>query len=342
MVNANVLRGLVPLASLSPSDRAEVARFARLGAYREGQVIFNRGEAAKTSIWLLSGSVELLDESGTRRVGGGTPEAAHPIAQGARRAATGTARGDCEVLLVDRDRLDLVLTWSQSAGMEVVHVGEDAAGAGDDWMGAMLRSPAFERIPPANIARLFAAMKPVDFKAGDLLVRQGEPGNAYYVITAGRCHVLFKDPAGKLSELAKLGPGQGFGEEALLSGEPRGATVRALESGRVMRLEAEDFNRFLRAPLLREVGVDEIPAAAVLVDVRLPEEFRRGRLPGALSLPLSRLRAECRRLDPAACYVIYCDTGRRSASAAWLLCERGFDARVLAGGVPVDELPVRG
>jgi CRP-like cAMP-binding protein len=342
MVNANVLRGLVPLASLSPPDRAEVARFARLGAYRDAQVIFNRGESAKTSVWLLEGTVELLDESGTRRVSGGTAEAAHAIAQGARRAATGTARGDCSVLLVDRERLDLVLTWSQSAGMEVVHVGDDAEGAGDDWMGAMLRSPAFESIPPANIAQLFAAMKPVDFKAGDLLVRQGEPGQAYYVITAGRCHVLSKDPAGKLTELAKLGPGQGFGEEALLSGDPRSATVRALGPGRVMRLEAQDFNRFLRAPLLREVAVDDIPAEAVLVDVRLPEEFRRGRLPGALNLPLSSLRTQCQRLDPAACYVIYCDTGRRSASAAWLLCERGFDARLLAGGIPVDELPVRG
>jgi rhodanese-related sulfurtransferase len=189
---------------------------------------------------------------------------------------------------------------------------------------------------------LFASMKPVDFKAGDLLVRQGEPGDAYYVVTAGRCHVLLKDASGKLAELAKLGPGQGFGEEALLSGNPRGATVRALEPGRVMRLSVDDFNRFLRAPLLREVAVDDIPADATLVDVRTSDEYRRGRLPDALNIPLASVRAEAPKLDPAPCYVVYCDTGRRSAAAAWLLCERGLDARVLAGGVPVDELPVRG
>jgi rhodanese-related sulfurtransferase len=264
----------------------------------------------------------------------------HPIAQGARRAATGTAFGACEVLFVDRERLDLVLTWSQAGGVEVVEC--DTDDAGDDWMGAMLRNPAFERIPPANIAQLFAAMKPLEFKAGDLLVKQGDPGDAYYVVTAGRCHVLLKDASGKLTELAKLGPGQGFGEEALLSGNPRGATVRALETGRVMRLAAEDFNRFLRAPLLREVAVDDIPSDAVLVDVRLPDEYRQGRLPDALNLPLLRLRAEAPKLDPTACYVVYCDTGRRSAAAAWLLCERGLDARLLAGGIPVEELPVRG
>lgn len=337
MVNASLLRGLVPLSSLPPTDRVELARHARLGHFEAGQVVFSRGEAARTVVWLLSGTLELIDESGTRKVAGGTPDSLHPVAQGARRAATGTAVDACEVLLVDRDRLDLALTWSQAGGVEVVE-----CDAGDDWMGALLRSPAFERIPPANIAQLFAAMKPLDFKAGDLLVRQGEPGDAYYVVTAGRCHVLLKDASGRLTELAKLGPGQGFGEEALLSGNPRGATVRALEAGRVMRLSVDDFNRFLRAPLLREVAVDDIPANATLVDVRTVDEYRRSRLPDALNIPLARVRAEAPRLDPARCYVVYCDTGRRSAAAAWLLCERGLDARVLAGGVPVDELPVRG
>lgn len=340
MLNPSLLRGLVPLSSLSPADRGELARHARLVACQPGQGIFTRGEAAGTTVWLLSGAVELLDESGVRKIVSGTPEARHPIAQGPRRAATGTAAGACEVLLIDRERLDLVLTWSQAGRIEVVEGAGD--GAGDDWMGAMLRSPAFEHIPPSNIALLFLAMKPVDFRVGDLLVRQGEAGDAYYVIIAGRCHVLFKDAAGRLAELARLGPGQGFGEESLLSGNPRSATVRALESGRAMRLDAADFNRFLRAPLLREVGVDDIPADAVLVDVRLPEEYRQGRLPGALNLPLPQLRAESSRLDPKACHVVYCDSGRRSAAAAWLLCERGIDARVLAGGVPVDDLPVRG
>jgi CRP-like cAMP-binding protein len=342
MVNVSLLRDLVPLAALPPAERGELARAARAGNYQAGQVIFSRGESAKTVVWLLSGAVELVDERGTRRVEGGTPEALHPIAQGTRRAATGTALGPSQVLLMDRDRLDLALTWAQSGGVEVVDLAVDEEPPADDWMGAMLRGPAFERIPPAQIAQLFAAMKPHAFKAGELIVRQGDPGDAYYVITAGRVHVLLKDAQGRLQELAKLGVGQGFGEESLLSGNPRGATVRALADGSAMRLSVEDFNRFLRAPLLREIPVEDIPEDAVLVDVRVPEEFKRGRLPGAINLPLVRLRAEAARLDPKPVYVVYCDTGRRSASGTWLLCERGLDARLLAGGVPVDEMPVRG
>jgi len=342
MVTDQILRGLVPLNALSAGDRAQIARIARTGNYQTGQVIFARGEAARTTVWLLAGEVELVDEAGVRTLAAGSPEASHALAQGARRATTGTALGACRVLLVDRERLDMLLTWSQSSCVEVVDLATDESAADDDWMGAMLRGPAFERIPPASIAQLFAAMKPHAFKAGELLVRQGEPGDAYYVITAGRVHVLLKNAAGKLDELAKLGAGQGFGEEALLSGHPRSATVRALTEGKVMRLSVDDFNRFLRGPLLREIGVEDITDTAVLVDVRVPDEFHRGRLPGAINLPLMSLRIRAADLDPSPCYVVYCDTGRRSASAAWLLCERGLDARLLAGGVPVDEMPVRG
>jgi rhodanese-related sulfurtransferase len=76
--------------------------------------------------------------------------------------------------------------------------------------------------------------------------------------------------------------------------------------------------------------------------VRLPEEFKRGRLPGAINLPLADLRTRVAGLDRNAIYVVYCDTARRSASATYLLSERGFDARLLAGGVPAEEMPVRG
>jgi rhodanese-related sulfurtransferase len=76
--------------------------------------------------------------------------------------------------------------------------------------------------------------------------------------------------------------------------------------------------------------------------VRLPEEYEQGRLPDAINLPLPRIREMMAALDPARVYVVYCDSGRRSASATYLLCERGYDARLIAGGVPADEMPIRG
>jgi CRP-like cAMP-binding protein len=340
MVNPNLLRQLVPLESLTPTDRAELARQARLGTYQPGQVMFNRGEKAQTVVYLLSGEVELYSDTGTRVVKGGTPEALHPLAQGACRATTATCLKPAQVLFVDREHMDLMLTWTQTSGVEVVEMGGEGGG---DWMSALLQSQAFHRIPPGNIGQIFASMKPAEAAAGEIIIREGDAGDFYYVVTGGVCQVTQRDPAnGSEREVARLTPGQSFGEEALVSGNPRNATVRALTACSLMRLAASDFERLLKAPILKEIAPEDIPTDALLLDVRLPEEFRRGRLPDAVNLPLGKLREMAAQLEAGRCYVVYCDSGRRSASATYLLSERGFDARLLAGGVPAEEMPVRG
>lgn len=343
MVNIALFRQFVPLASLTPSDRAELAKQARIGSYQPGQVLFNRGEPARTVVYLVEGEIELLSDTGTVVVRGGTEATRHPLSPGARRTATATCLKPAQVLFVDRDQLDIVLTWAQTGQVEVTEVHGGGEADEQDWMTALLHSPTFHRIPPGNIGQIFAALKPVEVAAGDVVIQQGDRGDYYYVVAEGRVQVVQQDADGLTErEITQIGVGRGFGEEALVSGNPRNATVRALTRCALMRLSAADFNRLLKAPILREIGVDEIPVDAQLLDVRLPEEFAQGRLPGALNLPLGRLRERVAELDPAACYVVYCDSGRRSASASYLLCERGIDARLLSGGVPVDEMPVRG
>jgi CRP-like cAMP-binding protein len=341
MVNLNLLRQFVPLASLNATDRAELVNQSRLGNYQPGQVLFNRGDAARTVIYLVSGEVELFSESGAKLIKAGSEDAKHPISQGAKRAATATCIKAAQVLFIDRERLDLVLTWSQTGGVEVTELGGAGESEEIDWMTAMLQSEGFQRIPPGNIAQIFAAMQPVDFRTGETIIEQGAPGDFYYVITHGRCQVLRRDAGGE-RELVQLGVGKCFGEEALVSGNPRNASVRALSDTQVMRLAAADFTRLLKTPLLKEISPEEVTAEQILIDVRLPEEFKRGRLPGAVNMPLFRLRDLAAHLDTKHCYVIYCDTGKRSASATYLLSERGFDARLLSGGVPAEEMPIRG
>ncbi len=335
MVNLSLLRNLVPLASLLPTDRAELAKHCRVGTYTPGQMVFSRGESARTVPYLLSGAVELFDGLETRLVRAETPEALQPLAQGARRATTATCVKPSQILVVDREQLDLVLTWAQTGGVEVVDIAhsgnEDESG---DWMTALLQNQAFHHIPPGNIAQLFSCMQSAQFPAGKIIVRQGNPGDAYFIITEGRVQIVREEPNGiSETEISQLSVGRGFGEEALLSGNPRNATVRALTDVQVMRIGAKDFERLLKAPLLREIVLEEVGAQTQLIDVRLADEFRAGHLPGAINLPLARLREMAVQLDPSRVCAVYCDSGRRSASATFLLCERGFDARLVAGGV---------
>jgi rhodanese-related sulfurtransferase len=69
------------------------------------------------------------------------------------------------------------------------------------------------------------------------------------------------------------------------------------------------------------------------LDVRLPSEHQNLSIDGSLNIPLYFIRLKLSTLDPKIPYVVYCDTGRRSSAAAYVLVERGFDAYVLRGGL---------
>ena len=341
MVNISLFGRFVPLQSLVPSDRSQLAKQSSLVNYQPGQVIFSRGELARTQAFLIEGEIELQDERSAQRLRAADAEARYALAPGQRRAQTALCLKQAQILFVDRELLDVMLTWSQTGGLEVRDL--SSAGAADDgshdWMTALLQSKAFLRIPPGNIAQIFASMEPVNFEAGRIILKQGDPGDYYYVITEGRAQVVLEDPSGNSEEeLAQLGVGRAFGEEALVSGEPRNATVRALTRCSLMRLSSASFSRLLKAPLMREVQMGEVNANAQLMDVRLPSEFERGHWPGAINVPLARLRSLAESLDASPEYWVYCDTGRRSASAVFLLTERGFDAKLVRGGLGVAQL----
>jgi CRP-like cAMP-binding protein len=340
MINLSVFRHFVPTSTLSPADRAELARQSYIAGYQPGQTLFHRGDAAKTVPYLISGEVELVSELGSRLVAGETEESRFPLSNGERRSVTATCTRAAQVLFIDRVRLDVMLTWAQTGAVEVREMDD---GDAQDWMSAMLRNPAFHRIPPANIAQIIACVEQVEYAAGEVIIRQGEPGDYYYVVTDGLCQVLLLDAnSGGEREIDRIGQGFGFGEEALVSGDPRNATVRALSRCSLVRLAAQDFTRLLRDPMLHIARLESLPLGAILVDVRLQEEYQRGHLEGAVNLPLRRLRSEARSIDSSRPLIVYCDTGRRSASATFLLTERGFDARWIERGVPESRLLARG
>mgnify|MGYP002777445884 CR=1 FL=1 len=333
MVNIGLFGRFVPLQSLPPADRTQLAKQSSLVNYQPGQVIFNRGEMARTQAFLIDGEIDLVDASmSATRLSAADPEAKHALAPGHRRSATALCVKACQVLFVDRELLDVMLTWSQTGGV-------DDPARDTDWVTALLQSKAFLRIPPGNIAQILASMEAVQIQAGENIIKQGDPGDYYYVITEGRAQVILEDGHSE-EELAQLGVGRGFGEEALVSGEPRNATVRALTRCKLMRLASAQFSRLLKAPMLREASLSDRRSGVHLIDVRLPGEFERGHLSGAINVPLARIRDAAKLLDPELEYWIYCDTGRRSASATFLLAERGFNAKLIKGGVTSDQLAV--
>ncbi len=127
-----------------------------------------------------------------------------------------------------------------------------AATLTDDSPSAVLkRSTLFSTLTDHQLARIGSLVREADFAAGSVIFRRDEAGDALYLVASGHVRVFNTNEEGAEVELARLGPGESFGEMALLTGEPRSATVAAAEPLRVLVLHKDEFDRVLEeAPVL--------------------------------------------------------------------------------------------
>lgn len=336
------LQRLVPLESMNAESFRQVINQMTVEEWPAGKRLFNQGDSDPDTLFLLEGEIEMGAVDGERFVvTGGSDRARYALAALKPRRYTALCQSDVTIARVNGQVLDKVLGWDQLArgeGGKDYEVAEINGTEDSGWMLRFMRSELFRRLPTENLQLLVSRFEKVPVAGAVVIVSQGEAGDFYYMILEGRCLVSRKSETRfNTVELAALGPGDSFGEEALLSGAPRNATVSTLEDGVLLRLGKKDFDELLKEPILRRVSPAEASSmvrdGAGLLDVRLESEFRNGTIRRAENLPLYRLRLMVRALDPRRSYVLFCDTGARSAAAAFLLSERGFDVYVLDGGL---------
>ena len=233
-------------------------------------------------------------------------------------------------LIIDGVRLDAIVSSAQeqrSLGSLKDSVRERVA--------ALIRSAPFKQLTFDQVVRCAEAMQTWDYRAGEAVVEEGEPGDFFYVLETGTAEVVRRQHDGPV---ARLQPGASFGEEALLKQDPRNATVRMTADGRVLRLDKYDFDQLLKPGLVAEISPDEarrrIDQGRVdLIDCRTEEEWELWRLPNARLMPLESIRERARGLAPERDYLVYCRTGRRSVAAAFLMRQMGLRASSLKGGL---------
>jgi CRP-like cAMP-binding protein len=340
-IDKAVLKTLVPASSLNAENFQELAGKAIVEELPAGKVLFKQRDVDRKTVYLLEGEVTLVSEKGTTVVKGGSDIAKHPLANHQPRQHTATTKTLCKITRFDSDLLDILLTWDQLSGIEVSEISveeEEAASQDGDWMTRILQSQAFHQVPPANIQAMFMRMQEFPARAGDTIIKQGDEGDYYYIIKSGKAKVTRASKTGSELTLAQLSDGDAFGEEALLSDSKRNANITMLTDGMLMRLSKADFNALLKEPMLSWLTFEEAEkkvasGGAVWLDVRLESEYQNSGIDGSMNIPLFMLRLKADSLDPNRQYIVYCDTGRRSSAAAFLLSERGFQAYVLKGGL---------
>ncbi|NOZ10360.1 MAG: cyclic nucleotide-binding domain-containing protein [Gammaproteobacteria bacterium] len=337
-----LLRTLVPIDSLNKAGFDQLVRYVTVLEIGAGKGLFKRGDKDNQTVFLLSGKVGLVAPDREDMVEAGTDSARHALSNLKPRQYTATTLSPVAIAHVDSQLLDKLLAWDQvtrsRAADESYEVTEIENVADTDWTIQMLRLPIFLKLPSANLEVLFSRFQAMPVKAQQVIVKQGDPGDFYYIIKEGRCQVTRGfGRSTPPTVLAELEAGIGFGEEALLSDTQRNATVSMMEDGVLMRLSREDFMELMQEPLLNRV-TDKQAAfmasqGAVLLDVRLQSEFQKGSVKGSTNLPLNLLRQKADQLPKDRAYVVFCDSGGRSAAAAFLLKQRGFDVCLLKGGL---------
>ena len=335
---------LAPLGALSAERLRELADVAVVESAARGSDPLAAHISAAHSVFLLRGEMLLVFEGGgTLVVVGGMGDGRHPLNRRAVKVARSRAISDVELLIVEDEALDILVTFDQVAsgdaasGSAMAEAVRSGAGLVSGIFSlANLRHGVFALLPAARIEEMFARFERISAKRGDVVIREGEEGDYYYVIETGRCQVE-RMVGGVNVALAELKSGDAFGEEALASEARRNATVTMATDGRLLRLGKRDFRDNLGEPLLRRVGYEEglqrVQRGAAWLDVRYPSEYRCDRLPGALNVPLNEVRNSFSVLDREREYVVYCQSGRRSSAAAFLFAQRGFKVSFLEGGL---------
>lgn len=343
-LQASTLARLEPVNSLSAERLAELAKICSAESYDLGSDPL-RGQASQgQSLYLVQGELKVdFAEGGMRIMVGGCDEANWPLGSKFPMPVKSRAITPVVMVRIDNELLDIMMTWDQLAPANV-SASKPKAEEVTAWrtMSGIfhthnLTGGALSQLPPAHIHELMRRFDRIKVKRGQVIVQEGEPGDYYYMIESGRCEVS-RMVGGAPFRIAELKPGEAFGEEALVAGESRNASVKMKTDGTLWRLAKPDFTELLQAPLLH--GVSFIDAQervranqASWIDVRYAAEFAQDGLPGAINIPLNEIRSAFNLLDIDRQYIVYCQSGRRSSAAAFLLAQHGFSAHWLNGGL---------
>jgi putative peptide zinc metalloprotease protein len=142
------------------------------------------------------------------------------------------------------------LDWGLSLGQEVEH-GRDRR---RNWL---RRVPLFVNVTDEELDNIANHLIQERFPAGEVLIREGEPGDKFFILERGKASVWRLDDDQVERKIDEKGPGQYFGEVALVSSAPRNATVRAETPITSLTLDYSDFNQCVRQYINLASQVDE-------------------------------------------------------------------------------------
>ena len=336
-VDAAVLAKFYPLDKLGGECIEQLAKEAEQIEVGKGSVLFRAGDTDDHTIYVAAGVVRGDYPDGkTKSTDGSSLQGRYALGDLQPRRFTATVESLTATLLkLDRRYAEKVMIFDQlTKAVGFKHYAQDPGG--NRWVFRLLHNRALHKMPTGAVERLFQRLEEVIAVKDQIIVREGDEADYFYVIKEGAAQVS-KQIDGHESVVAYLVRGDTFGEDALLTKSVRNATVSMKTDGKLMRLSNKDFAEILTPPVVDWVNsakASELSrAGAQVLDVRTEDEFEEAAIKGALNIPLLNLRDRIDELDRTRSVIVYCNTGERSAAAAFILGKVGFAAFALQGGL---------
>ena len=199
-----------------------------------------------------------------------------------------------------RARISFALARAGAPLLSIAHTVElhspPAPGDSDsaERLAALRRVEIFQSLNDDEAGRLAARMKNESFAAGEIILRQNDPGDSLYILRRGRVRILLSSGDGLSEQVACLAPGDFFGELSLLTGEHRSATVIALDQVDCYSVAKADLSSLLseRPALAGDISavLENRQSGLAAARVKLGEEAEKQRQSGNHNDLLSRIR----------------------------------------------------
>ncbi|HSC75057.1 MAG TPA: cyclic nucleotide-binding domain-containing protein [Pseudomonadales bacterium] len=349
-INANTIQPYKPFSELSDKYRkqvvfaSDIVEFAKAETVLKGQIdrhcyyYLLKGKLSFKTGLLLKKTISSDDDTCLFDIGRLLPDSVDIVAADAGH-----------MLVVKADLMDAALAWTQandaasasgtnsrvaSSKAEQPMAMEEEGDEDSDWMSALLAYPLFFNLPPANISRVLSLFEKIDVKKGEAVIKQGDEGNYFYALIKGKAQVITDNQTDKPTAI--LSSGSYFGEDALVSGAPRSASVIMNTDGEVGRLDRESFQSLLQDPVVKYISQEDVGknlmkrgVRCVLIDVRSREEFKHSPSPNSRNIPYRELRETISTLDKESSYFISPEGGKRSELAAHLMSQANLQAFVI-------------
>jgi putative peptide zinc metalloprotease protein len=263
-----LLKGVPVFSRLPERTLEELAGLLREERYPVGSVVVAEGDRGDR-LYLISGGQAEVSTEGTKgpvplaTLGPGEMFGEIALLEpGGKRQATVSATTDLLTLSLAAPAFDRVLDAHPEARSAFSEAAEEMLVAK-----FLKQASPFATLDPDRLRHLASRLERLSVPAGEDVVRQGEMGDACFLLRGGQVEVLVRHEEGEERGVATLGPGSLFGEAALLTDAPRNATVRALEPCELLALR--------RADLLEAVGEDRRMGDRMLELLRMRDRPRR-------------------------------------------------------------------